>query len=289
MTVSDKDKDKIDSAQIVITSFLPTLASRAKRLEFHMRQRRELKEILPQMSIVSICSGYKEKELKLLGEQRWSYIALDKPTPKWRKHNLVLRRLYAYSLSPLRNVLFLDDDVIFRTAKDTDVENGIVDPVALIKFWLANPEQMVGQICYFAFAGGMTDAYYKGSSIILGPPPTPINGTAIMVRSDLDVLYTKELVEDPDHPGMICDDFTFKTKCLAEGKTVLKHYRAFFKSYQSNSKTEDQSSIFQSQEQRNATNKLHSARVRLMFPQCFVRKGKSMKPETGFFNQGKTT
>jgi hypothetical protein len=148
----------------------------------------------------------------------------------------------------------------------------------LIRFWLRHPEQMVGQLAYFACSGILTDAYYKNNPVIVGPANGPITGWAMMVRSDLGVYYTKELV---GKDKFYLDDFPFKTKCLAEGKIVIKHNRCFFKSFQSKDKPEKDSAWFSSQEHRRATNRYQSKRVREMFPEVFVRKGKKVKVTSG--------
>lgn len=262
---------------IVITSFLgKTRAKRKLRLSYHLRQREELARVMPSLRIVTYASNYSDIEATQL--RRYEVRHFDRPMKKWELQNIVLRKLYAIK-GRLNAVLFLDDDVIPRPLKDGEAEAGLVNTADLIRDWIESPSQVGGQIAYFATAGLRFDAYWKSSNYIVGPAPPTVVSWAMFIRNDLNVLYTRDLVED-EKTGLH-DDLPFRIKCWAEGKTVIKHARAFWKSFQPTveNKQASTSSWFESQEERLETNRLIKAKMLRMFPDFFKRgKAKLRKP-----------
>lgn len=282
--------------QIAITSYLPDdPAKRKLRFDWHMHQQTVLRDMFfgDEITIVTIGSNYNKKERKYLKDRDYAYVLFGERKQKWEKINYVLKRFYlnAKRADDLTSILFLDDDVVPRTQKDDDVENGLVDCVDLVEHWLDKPDQICGQLAWFACQGSLSDAYYRNEPMIVGTAPTHVTGWAMMVRSDLGVMFTKDLVCEEGKEKYLLDDFPFRVKCGAEGKTVIKHYRAFFKSFQSKDKAEKDSAWFDSQEHRNATNKYQNARMRELFPDFFRRKKAAKidesKKSAGFFSSKK--
>lgn len=278
---------------IVITSYLPDSKSKRElRFNWHLEQRQELERVFKTDKIgqiVSVCSNYNKKELDELKRLKYAGFAFEKRKYRWEKFNFMLRHLYKFPR--LHTILFLDDDVVPRPEKEEDLENGMVNSAKLVYNWLREPDQMPGQLGWFACQGSLADAYYRNNPTIIGEAPTHVTGWAMMVRSDLNVLFTKDLVCEEGKEQYLLDDFPFRVKCGSLGKQVIKHYRAFFKSYQSKDKAEKDSTWFDSQEQRNATNKYQNERMKKMFPDFFSRSKKSSKidssKKTGFFKGDK--
>jgi hypothetical protein len=108
-----------------------------------------------------------------------------------------------------------------------------VDVPTLVKHFLKHPDQMAGQCTFFSAAGLLFDAYWKAKKAVVEPAPHKVVGWAVMVRSDLNVLYTPEVVKAMEEGGSIMDDCFFRAECVHRGRTVLKHNRAFFKTFQS--------------------------------------------------------
>lgn len=271
--------DKLPS--IAITSYLgKDKALRERRLEYHIRQLRELPASMQMCSILSICSGYSDKERSKLQRYADRTMFLEDATPKWIKHNIVLNRLYEKPDGKTA-CLLLDDDVIPRVPKDTDLVNGMVDTAELISFWLESPGQMAAEVSFFACMGLRFDAFYKSQKAIVVTNPPTITGWAMMARSDLGVLYTKELVTVEE--GWVSVDTPFRWKCEAEGKTVIKHNRAFFKSFQSQNTDSRKDSVFY-KDQEHRTNTIQAMRrhLRKLFPQLFDKKNKGTKGDDGF-------
>lgn len=260
---------------IVITSHLPDdKVKRQIRLDYHKRQCEALKDSrFDDLLIRTYCSGYTEKEVRDFTADFHNHVSTPSVS-KWEKHNDVLEKLYA-AAGP-RAVLLLDDDVIPREVKEGELEDGLCDTAVLIRNWLLDPSQMCGPCAFFASAGLRFDAFWKSNQPLVTAPPQVV-GWAMMVRNDLGVLYDKELVTDPG-TGLVSTDYPFRTKCMAEGKVVVKHNRAFFKTFQSMTNTEKCSTWVGSHEERLRGRELHARRMRTMFPGLFQ---KHRKPNTG--------
>lgn len=263
---------------IVITSHLPPdPAKRAIRLDYHERQCQQLAKGLgwtDDLTVHTVCSGYTQKEVNHFTGKYHNHLTREDLPSKWEKHNYYLGLLYASK--GLRATLFLDDDVVPRDVKEGEVEDGLCDTKALIRNWLLDPSQMCGQCAFFACAGLRFDAFWKANQPLVTAPPQVV-GWAMMVRNDLGVLYDEELVTDPG-TGLVSTDYPFRTKCMATGKVVVKHNRAFWKTFQSIQNTEKTSTWVGSHEDRIKGRELHARRMRTMFPGVFQ---KHKKPNTG--------
>lgn len=265
------DRELVEQADIIIPSCLPTdKRIREARIKYHQRQLGEL--FNRQFMTCSILSGWKKSEIKDVFGKVFPYIYLgEKRIPKYKKHNLALTILY--DSRSLMTKLFLDDDVVPRNEKETDAENGIVNCAAVVGDWVTYPYQMPGHVCFFAAQGLMFDAYYKSNPVILGPATPQVVGWAMMVRSDCGVLWDGKIMKFVEGRRYTSDDTAFRLHCEDQGKIVLKHNRAFFKTFQP--KADTTSTYANGQEDRRPIIKADMALLRQMYPNLFSSKKKS--------------
>ncbi len=255
---------------IVITSYLGSDKElRAKRLKNHIKQREILSNEFPEKLITSICSGYEKQEINQLGEyltdlgKNNSYTYLKERTPKYVKQNSVLEELY--DSKTLKAILFLDDDVIPRVPKPTDLENGLIDTAELIDYWLFKPSQIPSPLMFFSCSGLLFDAYYKSEKSIIGEAPIMVTGWSMLVRSDLGVLH-----DSYDLTKTKVDDISFRVKAEANNKLVTKHYRAFFRTLQgTNGKN---SVVYEDQSDRNKDISQTISILKRQYPQVFEKR-----------------
>jgi hypothetical protein len=237
-----------------------------KRFENHLRQRTLLARQFPEKRVVSYCSCYSRKQIKEMKRKGFTAYHWAERRRKWQTHNYVLKQLYAIDYG-YRSMLILDDDVIPRLEKDGDVVSGLVNTAGLIKFWLDDPLQMIYPCVFFSASGLRFDAFYRAKKAVFENALFVVLGWAMMVRSDLGVLWDKQMVrrlvtERKDRPGL--DDIAFRVKCAAEGKPVGKHNRAFFKTFQSKDKG---STYADDVEVRKEYNREGEAVLRELFPE----------------------
>ena len=250
---------------IAITSYLGSSKEvRKVRLECHLRQRKKIKHLFPDLKILSICSDYTSKEKKFL--DRYDCLFLKKRTHKYVKHNLIFEELYK-SKHREEAVLLLDDDVF--PLKEWEL------PLCSTSFFVNNilkrPYVLPAACMYFSCAHLFFDAYNKArirkeGSIVTAP--LQVCGWAMWVRSDLGVVYTDETCIEPE-TGLVLDDMPFRCKCYAEGKRVLKHLGAYFDSYQWNTKRV--SSFFDSEDSWRQTIKVHTEYLLKKHPNHFMK------------------
>ena len=259
---------------IAIASYLgESKQMREYRLSQHIKQRTVLKECFPEQKILTITSAYSKAEKKQMADLGFDCHHLKERTLHWKKHSLILSTLYA---SPtLRATLILDDDCIPAPYKDTDSENGLVNTAELLQFWLTHPAQIPGHLLYFACKGLKFDAFYLSEPSIIGKAPIMVTGWAFLVRSDLRVLH--EDFTNPRTGRYIAPDFPFRVQCEAEGKQVVKHYRAFMKSLQGTEGDSEKSTCYASREERNRDIQDMLRMLRIRYPQVF-NKGKKQEP-----------
>src|SRR6476661_1782379 len=90
---------------VCITSYLPKdPGKREKRMEFHLRQRAELDVAFSGLYVLSICSGYTDKEAKRM--KGFPCHFHEERIRRWKKYNMVLSKLYEYE-NGLSTVLFM--------------------------------------------------------------------------------------------------------------------------------------------------------------------------------------
>ena len=235
----------LTDADIVITSYLPPDPDKRRiRLGYHLRQREELKELFPQLVIFSICSGYKQEDIKQLRSRRHHAVFYPKRLHKFQKHNKVLQDLYQIQDNG-RAILLLDDDV---------VPADIPTPTSTVDFILdaiKSPKTVMPCPClFFCCKGLLRDSFWKSNMNRENPysPRSSVTGWAILVRSDFKVMLRHdEMVHEEFMPN---DDTMFRFKGASLGKEVLTDMQIYFKSYQSMSN--DKKSVwFDTREQRH--------------------------------------
>lgn len=226
---------------IVIASYLGTDPKlRRIKLETHLQQRALLRDHFPTLRIRSICSGYDAKErkkLKVFG----GVTHFDRRTPKYKIHNLVMRKLYQ-STEP-KAVLFLDDDAFPHPIP----EFPNIDPFKTLHLLLTEPERAPAPCIYFAAKNLVYDVYYQKRLQDYILCPKKCIGWAIYVRNDLQTMHNPTVLLPPgvglDDVVKVkgtemrvryalegLDDTSFRIQCALNGKLVLKHQRLFFHS-----------------------------------------------------------
>lgn len=261
---------------IAICSYLGDSAKlRKMRLDNHLSQRQTLAKLFPNRKILSICSGYTPKEQKVMKGFDCHY--LSERTYTWRKRNMLLEKLYEQK--ELKCILFLDDDTMPREPKPDDMANGYLDTPALVNYWFEQPQNMPGPVTYFAIQGLKYDIYFRSEPMVMGKAPIMISGAAMLIRNDLGIMYSEDLVTCKE-TGLTEDGLPFRVKCEAEGKFAAKVYRAFFKIF---SNSRDNSTWFTNIEERRRVLNIHLLRLRREYPQVFNSKKKtSTSTEQGF-------
>lgn len=267
----------LGNADVVIVSAMPAKKNiRAARIKYHVRQLAALADGLPPNArILGIYSGWAKKDLPASRPNYGQVVHSDR-MPKYLKHNQALAGLYQsnVALRP-RACLFLDDDVVPRTPKPEDTINGIADTWDTIKDWWKNPP--LAHLVFFASQGLMFDAYYRSNPVVIGPAPPQVVGWAMMVRSDLDVLWDDYLIK-----GFVkgrtytADDTAFRLYAEHKGKIVQKHNRCFFKTFQP--KEDTTSGYVSGQKERQKLIRDDMQVLRRLFPDQFGAKRGVTKP-----------
>jgi hypothetical protein len=263
------DPDKLLSrADIIISSHLgDTPELQTTRFSYHLKQRKVLAKQFPDLTIVSLCSGY-TKEYKDKLDPKYFAVHQKGRTYKFEKHNTILKLLYQ-SKKP-RSVLMLDDDTVPTEVKDLEDQK----PIERLTEWLEHPATMPCPCMYFSVKGILTDMYYNARAPGLRTCPALPSGCACLVRNDLGVLFQKnEMV----HNGVrLADDAIFRMRCAAMGQEVLKHNSLFFKYFQSSS---DKASVWhESREARRECIQQTREAIKVHFPWLLLESKKDIRP-----------